>query len=131
MELTQKSLPLIQGLGTDIIEIQRVREVINRFGDRFLNRLFTKNEQSYCLRRKDSATHFAGRFAAKESVVKALGTGIKGSVGWTDIEILNNLEGEPEVFLSTQLQQTFAAPIKIQLSISHCRQYAMAVSIIS
>ncbi|MCE5315792.1 MAG: holo-ACP synthase [Parachlamydia sp.] len=117
-------------LGTDLIEVKRVEAIIARYGKRFLDRLFTPDEQTYCLKHRDSSRHFAGRFAAKEAIVKALGTGISQEIGWLDIEIINDGRGKPRVQLSVQANAHFSQP-KIELTISHCRDYAMAVALIS
>jgi holo-[acyl-carrier protein] synthase len=119
----------IQGLGTDIIEVQRIREAIERHGDRFLNRLFTEQEKKYCCRYKDATPHFAGRFAAKEAVLKAFGTGLHPEITWKEIEIVNDPQGKPEVQLSTKLAQALSAAC-IFLSISHCQEYATATAIV-
>jgi holo-[acyl-carrier protein] synthase len=118
----------VQGIGTDIIEIERIKEAILRQGDRFLDRLFTKQEKEYCLRYKNSESHFAGRFAAKEAILKALGTGLK-EMTWSDIEILNDIQGKPEVHLSDKLQKIFPTA-QIFLSISHCDLYATATAVV-
>jgi holo-[acyl-carrier protein] synthase len=118
----------ILGLGNDIIEIERIRDSIDAHGDRFLARIFSDQERAYCLKHKDPAPRFAGRFAAKEAIAKAFGTGIGKEVGWKDIEILNNSLGKPEVFLSPALQQRFKNPTTL-LSISHCKHYATAVAL--
>lgn len=116
------------GLGNDIIEVSRIQQVIARFGNKFLDKVFTEGEQNYCLRHRDSARHFAGRFAAKEAIVKALGTGFRTGITWLDIEIKNNNEGKPIVILSQRLLEESGHP-HIHLSISHCREYATAVAI--
>lgn len=119
---------MILGIGNDIIEIERIRIIIERYSQRFLNRLFTLKEQAYCLKRKNPALHFAGRFAAKEAVAKALGTGFSKGLDWTDIEILNDINGKPIVVPSDQLNELFNNP-KLQISISHCHAYATAFAI--
>lgn len=122
-------VPTIQGVGTDIIEIGRIKEAIARHGDRFLDRLFTDKEKAYCLRYKDAVPHFAGRFAAKEAVLKAFGTGLNHEMTWKEIEILNDKQGKPEVHLSIRLRGV--VPIDhIFLSISHCDAYATATAIV-
>lgn len=118
----------MRGIGNDIIEIERILRAISRHGQRFLDEIFTSREQTYCLRRQQSERHFAGRFAAKEAVVKALGTGFSQGIGWLDIEIVNNAEGKPEVILSESLNERFGFP-QILLSISHCKAFATAVAI--
>lgn len=119
---------MIKGIGTDIIEISRVNDVISRQGNKFLNRLFTLKERDYCSAHHDSHRHFAGRFAAKEAIVKALGTGFGSEAGWLDIEILNDPDGKPVAHLSESIKERFNQP-QILLSISHCKQYAQAVAI--
>lgn len=119
---------MIHGVGTDIIEVKRIEQSIERFGQRFLDRIFNFDEQTYCLHHRDSARHFAGRFAAKEAIVKALGTGFRDGIGWLDIEILNNDQGKPVVKLSPRLKEQFNSP-NIHLSISHGRDYATAFAI--
>jgi holo-[acyl-carrier protein] synthase len=118
----------LRGLGNDIIEIERLRQSIERQGEPFLNRLFTKKELDYCRKFQDPVPHFAGRFAAKEAIVKAFGTGFVAKVQWHDIEVLNDKSGKPVVFLSTALQERFEQP-HIIVSISHCIEYATAVAI--
>jgi len=119
---------MILGIGNDIIEIERIRKAIERYELRFLNRLFTPHEQDYCLKRKDPAIHFAGRFAAKEAVVKALGTGFRNGLEWTDFEIYSNLHGKPFVKLSEKASNLFHTP-HLHLSMSHSQFYATAIAI--
>jgi holo-[acyl-carrier protein] synthase len=119
---------VIGGLGTDIIEIQRIRAGIERHKEHFLNKLFTPEEQNYCLSYRDPGPSFAGRFAAKEAIIKALGKGFRKEFTWLDIEILNNAEGKPIVYLSAEMNKIFNKP-QFLLSISHCREYAMATAI--
>lgn len=119
---------MILGIGNDIVEIARIQSAIDRYQDRFLNRLFTTKEQSYCLRRKTPSVHFAGRFAAKEAIVKAFGTGFIDGIQWLDIEIVPDASGKPCVQLSAKVSEMFNQPM-IHLSISHCRDYATATAI--
>ncbi|MGM0439949.1 MAG: holo-ACP synthase [Chlamydiota bacterium] len=114
------------GLGTDIIEIERIDQSIKRHKTRFLDKLFTSEEQNYCLRYGDDhPRHFAARFAAKEAVVKALGTGFSKNISWQDIEIKNDKRGKPQVFLSEKLA-ALSGNCKFMISLSHCRDYALA-----
>jgi holo-[acyl-carrier protein] synthase len=87
-------------MGTDIFEVARSAEAIERHGQRYLERLFTPAELTAGLKRRDPTTYFARRFAAKEACVKALGTGITGSVRWLDIEIVNDPHGAPRISLA-------------------------------
>ena len=119
---------MIKGLGTDIIEIERVRKSIDRHGESFINKLFTKGEQNYCNRFKNPLQSFSGRFAAKEAIAKALGTGFGKTLSFKDIEILKEENGKPIVRLSEKAQAQFENP-DIFLSISHTEHYATAVAI--
>ena len=124
----KKNKDSICGLGNDIIEISRVRKSIERHGLHFISRLFTQKEQDHCYKYKDPVPHFAGRFAAKEAIAKALGTGFGSQVSWHDIEILNDDLGKPVVMISDILQNRFSNPT-ILVSISHSTDYASAVAI--
>ncbi|PID84623.1 MAG: holo-[acyl-carrier-protein] synthase [Chloroflexi bacterium] len=109
--------------GVDIIEIKRIENSITRFGDKMRNRIFTKQEQAYCASR---ITSLAGRYAIKEAVSKALGTGI-GDVNWTDIEVINNERGKPELKLHNRAQK-LAEQLGItqwSISISHTNTHAI------
>jgi len=118
----------LQGLGIDIIEIERIERSLSRYGQRFLARLFTQRELDYCNKHNYRARHLAGRFAAKEAVAKALGCGIGENLSWKDIEILNNASGQPVVHLSPHRANHFGHP-RLLLSISHCKAYANAVAL--
>lgn len=121
---------MILGLGNDIISVTRIQDVIARRGKTFLDRTFTSHEQEYCETHRESFRNYAGRFAAKEAIVKALGSGFSGGISWLDLEIRNNAAGKPEVFLSPKLQQ-IVGNNKIFISISHCDAYAAAVALIA
>jgi len=114
----------IYGIGTDIIEISRIREAINRTSS-FKRKVYTEKEIEYIEKKKDS---YAGRFAAKEAVSKALGTGVRG-FSLNDVEILNDELGKPTVTLYNNLLN-HAEDLKIQISISHSREYAVSTVII-
>lgn len=118
----------MRGLGNDIIEINRIAKAISRHGKKFLDEIFTLREQEYCISYQLPERHFAGRFAAKEAVVKALGTGFVEGIHWQDIEIVNDHSGKPSVFLSDRINSRFNSP-KILISISHCKEYATAVAL--
>jgi holo-[acyl-carrier protein] synthase len=119
---------MIKGIGTDIIEIDRFKTLMERHPQRFLIRLFTEKEQEYCLKFKDQDRHFAGRFSAKEAVAKALGCGFGAKLSYLDISIENNIEGKPIVTLSKEAQQRFGHP-RIEISLSHCVTFATATAI--
>lgn len=118
------------GIGNDIVEIERVATLLEKHGTRFLSRLFTEKELEYCLAHRFPSTRLAGRFAAKEAIVKAMGTGFRKDVTWLDVEILNDVQGKPVVYFSSRLVENMG-PIDCMLSISHCREYATAVALLS
>lgn len=125
---TTRTMSNILGIGNDIIEVDRITESIEKFGDKFLDRLFTEKEKTYCKKHRNFQVRVAGRFAAKESIAKALGTGFGEDLAWLDLEIINNERGKPEVVFSPELA-TRLAGTSIQVSISHCNSYAAAVAI--
>ncbi|MDE3055474.1 MAG: holo-ACP synthase [Verrucomicrobiota bacterium] len=116
----------MKGLGSDLVEVARIRSSIEQYGTHFLRRLFTEKEQEYCLKFKDPAPHFAGRFAAKEAAAKALGVGIGEHLGWLDMEIGNDSQGKPLIELSPKAKERFAS-VELLLSITHTKEYAFAV----
>ncbi len=117
------------GIGTDILEISRVRESIERHGQAFLNKIFTPNEQAYCQKHRDPMPQYAARFSAKESVAKALGCGFGDKIGFLDIEISHDPSGKPIVNLSPSAQVSFNHPTII-ISMSHCRDYVSTVALL-
>jgi holo-[acyl-carrier protein] synthase len=125
--MSEKHSPIL-GIGNDIIEIDRIRKSIENHGYRLLARLFTTKEQDYCLKYKDPIPHFAGRFSAKEAIVKAFGTGFGEHASWLDMEILNDKHGKPYVTFTKGIIEHFHDP-HVLLSISHCQHYVTAVAI--
>jgi holo-[acyl-carrier protein] synthase len=121
----------IIGLGTDITEIGRIQEMIDRHGDHFLTRIYTDDEIAYCKAHKSSTERFASRWAAKEAIVKALGTGFIKGISWAEIEIQILKSGKPVVALtgSTQEFATSLGISEIQISMSHSKAYATATAI--
>ena len=112
--------------GTDIIEIDRIKSSIENIGDKFLSTIYTEKEIEYCESRKaQKYQHYAARFAAKEAIFKALSTRIMGKYSWTDFEVLNSNTGKPKVFLKTKIENLE----DIDISISHCKNYAVATVI--
>ena len=122
----------IIGLGFDATEIPRIAATIDRYGDRFTHRIFTEGEIAYCMRRRDPAIHFAGRFASKEAAMKALGTGHSQGVLWRDIEVVRQPGGPPQLKLHGGAARRFAkiGGRSAQLSISHTDTLAFAQAII-
>lgn len=118
----------ILGIGTDIIEVERIGRMIERHGDLFLTRVYTAGEIEYCSPRKARAQHYAGRWAAKEAVLKTLGTGWARGIQWTDIELMNEYGGKPKIVLHNRAAEVAQERgiTEIQISISHCHNYAVA-----
>jgi len=121
----------IYGIGTDIVECLRIAQMIERHGELFITRVYTQHEIEYCQSRKQATQHFAGRWAAKEAVLKALGTGWRRGISWRDVEIRNERSGSPTVALrggarDYMEQQKIG---QVLVSISHCRTHATAYAI--
>jgi len=123
---------MIIGIGIDIIEVARIQASYERFGERFLKRILHPNEISYCLSHNAPAPFLAARFAAKEAISKAFGTGIGAQLGWQDLEVGRRGSGEPYVILHETgqklLRQRGARAVLI--SLSHTQQHAAAVAIL-
>ena len=123
---------MILGIGIDIIEVARIQSSHEKFGERFLNRILRPDEIAYCLSYKTPGPFLAARFAAKEAISKAFGTGIGAKLGWQDMEIGRRESGEPFVILhgnGEELLQERGARI-VLISLSHTQQHATAVAIL-
>ncbi|MFZ4099355.1 MAG: holo-ACP synthase [Chlamydiia bacterium] len=116
------------GVGIDVIEIDRIRAAWKRHGDRFLSKIFCPEELDYCLTRKDPAPHLAARWAAKEAIVKALGTGFGPDVGFQDLWIQRDPSGKPLVQVSDRFRIRYGNP-NFLISLSHCTVTATAVAL--
>ncbi len=123
---------MILGTGIDIIEVDRIDAAHKKFGERFLNRILLAGELAYCLSHKHAAPFLAARFAAKEAVSKAFGTGIGADLGWQDIEVCRRESGEPYVVLHGKGQTLLAkrGARMMHLSISHTEKHATAMAIL-
>jgi len=122
----------VMGIGTDVVDVERVRSALDRFGPRFVEKAFTEAEAGYCGAKADPAVHFAGRFAAKEAVLKALGTGWGAGVGWRDVEVVAG-QGPPAVRLSGrafELARSMGVEEPVLLSISHVKTTAVAFALL-
>jgi holo-[acyl-carrier protein] synthase len=117
--------------GIDLIECERIERVWRQHPERFLSRILTQTERSYCWSKKNPLPHVAGRFAAKEAVMKVLGTGWRGQIAWKDIEVTNNRAGQPHVTLAGHCQQVAQGLgiTQILISITHTENYAAASAI--
>jgi holo-[acyl-carrier protein] synthase len=117
--------------GIDLVDFPRIGEMIERHGPRFSDRIFTKAEQEYAKSNKNEIEKLAGRFAAKEAILKLLGTGWRGKIAWTDIEVINNAAGQPEVTLSGEVEK-IAQKLDIghiSVSITHTANFAIASAV--
>ncbi len=124
---------MILGLGTDLIEVERIDASVRRFGDRFLERVFTPAEVAYCLRKRAAAAEsFAARFAAKEAGAKALGTGISRGVAWREIEVRREPGSAPTLHWSGRAAERARAMgvRRASVSLTHSRTAAMAVVLV-
>lgn len=124
---------MVLGVGTDLMETRRIEESIQRYGERFLERVFTAGEIAYCRRKKKNAAEsFAARFAAKEAGAKALGTGISKGVTWKELEVRREANGRPTLHLSGRAAELAGAMgvRRMQLSLTHSRELAMAVVVV-
>ena len=121
----------IVGIGADIVECLRIGRMIEQHGELFLARIYTEREVRYCQERRRSVEHFAGRWAAKEAVFKALGLGWRRGLSFTDVEVRNEAGGRPQVHLCGAAKDAAQARRvgDILLSIAHCRAYATAYAL--
>lgn len=122
---------MIVGIGTDIIETLRIAKMIERHGELFIGRVYTDHEIAYCSEQKAATQHYAGRWAAKEAVLKALGTGWVRGISWRDIEVYRQSSGAPIVRLQGGARDALerSGIHRIHLSISHCRSHATAYAV--
>jgi holo-[acyl-carrier protein] synthase len=124
-------MPEIIGIGTDIAECLRIARMIERHGELFINRVYTPGEISYCQSRAQATQHFTGRWAAKEAILKALGTGWRRGIAWRDIEIRNESSGQPVVAVrggAKEIAEQLGIT-KLLVTISHCRTHATAYAV--
>jgi holo-[acyl-carrier protein] synthase len=123
---------MILGVGIDLIEVARIRSSHERFGERFLQRILRPAEIAYCLSHKDAAPHLAARFAAKEAISKAFGTGIGAQLGWQDMEVAREASGKPYVILHGGGLALLNARggTQLHLSLSHTVDHATAVAVL-
>ncbi len=123
----------VLGIGVDLVENERMKETLARSGKRFRDRVFLASEQRYCDRRADPSRHYAGRFAVKEAVSKAFGTGVGEHLGWLDIEVVRDgKSGAPSVRLNGKGRELAAkrGVQRVLVSLSHTRHYAVAQAVL-
>jgi holo-[acyl-carrier protein] synthase len=121
----------VLGIGTDIVECLRIAQMIERHGELFIDRVYTTAEIEYCRSRKQATQHFAGRWAAKEAILKAIGTGWRRGISWRDMEVRNEGGGKPTVALRGGARDVVEqlGVGEILVTISHCRTHATAFAI--
>jgi len=121
----------IFGIGADIVECLRIAQMIERHGEAFLNRVFTDQEIEFCRSRKMATQHFAGRWAAKEAILKSLGTGLRHGIRWLDIEVRGDATGKPVVRMRGAARDVIEqfGVAEVLVTISHCRSHATAYAL--
>jgi holo-[acyl-carrier protein] synthase len=119
---------MIESVGVDIVEVYRIKKAAERWGDRFIHRVFTPWEINYCSSKSFPEQSYAARFAVKEAVLKAIGTGLNKGAKWTSIEIVNDELGQPQVRLGQSIKEIIGAR-KIIVSMSHTHEHAVASAI--
>jgi holo-[acyl-carrier protein] synthase len=124
---------MIVGVGLDLVKINRIRAITERWPSKFLDRLYTQAERRYCLARPSPYASLAGRFAAKEAVLKALGTGWSDGISWHDIQVLNDRTGRPRATVSGRVKTLMrrAGVTGIHVSLSHDTDYAVAEAVLT
>ncbi len=120
------------GIGVDLVECARIQKSLDRFGDRFLKRVFTEGEIEYAMSMKFPARHLAARFAAKEAISKAFGTGIGKAMGWRDIDVQKKESGEPFLVLTggAEKMSILRRLTKASITLSHTDTHAMAMIVL-
>jgi holo-[acyl-carrier protein] synthase len=123
----------IRGTGVDIVENKRIRKMITKWGDKFIDRVFLKKEQAYCKAKAEPSMHYAARFAVKEAVSKAFGTGMGKHISWLDIEVVNDPKtGAPSVVLNGKAKK-LAKRLSVSnviVSLSHTKEYSLAQALL-
>jgi len=117
--------------GIDLVDFTRIEKLLNQHGKQFLNKIFTIAEQKYAQANKNHTEKLAGRFAAKEAILKLVGTGWRGKIAWTDIEVLNNPAGQPKVNISGEVKKIVdkLGINHISISITHTANFAIASAV--
>ncbi|MFC2103154.1 holo-ACP synthase [Bacteroidota bacterium] len=121
---------MVLGIGTDIIEIGRIKRSIENYGENFLKKIYTPAEIEYCQTKVNKYQHYAARFAAKEAVYKALASGWQRSISWQDLEIFNESNGMPNVKIFGKLKKFLSSDKSLKISMSHSENYVTCVAIV-
>ncbi len=120
---------MIQGIGIDIVDVDRIEDLLKKWGQKFTSRIFTENEINFCSQKANAAECYAARFAAKEALAKALGHGWCEHFRWTDVEITNEISGKPS-FNINGITSRLVNNKRVILSISHIKSHAVAMVVI-
>ena len=121
---------MVLGIGIDIIEIERIKESIEKLGDRFLNKIYTKIELDYCNSKANKYQHYAARFAAKEAIYKAISTHFQQGIGWHEVEIYNEPNGMPSVKFYGKLKHFLGVDKDLKITMSHSNNYVTCFAIL-
>lgn len=123
---------MIYGIGIDIVEVLRVEKILQKWGDRFVTKVYSVEEADYCKKKAFPSIHFAARFAAKESFLKSLGMGLGMGVGLKDIELINQWQGKPCLKIHNRAEDILREEgiTKVHVSVTHTREYANAIVIL-
>lgn len=121
---------MIIGVGIDIIEIDRITKSIDRFGDLFINKIFTKTEIDYCESKKNKFQHYAARFAAKEAIIKAFSASKLNGFSWQDMEIYNEPDGTPKTNIYGKMGEFLGKEKDLQISLSHSDNYVVSYAVL-
>jgi len=119
----------IIAIGVDLCDVQRLNKIINEHGERFLKKVYTTGEITYCAIKSDEGAAYAARFAAKEALLKAIGTGLRDGINWKDIEVVNDELGKPEFKLYGKTSSVIGNR-RVMVSLSHTHEYAVAFVVI-
>jgi holo-[acyl-carrier protein] synthase len=119
----------IAGIGVDVVDVPRMKEVLDKQGDHFYKKIFSDMEVTYCRTRKRPYMHFAARFAAKEAVAKAMRTGWSGSFRWKDISVVNDSSGAPHILLTGEVAKALEK-CNVHLSLSHTENTVVAFAVL-
>jgi len=125
-----RDIKMVLGIGIDIIEIERIKKSVDRFGDRFLKKIYTAIELEYSLKKKNKYQHLAARFAAKEAIYKALSSDTTEVYSWQDVEIYNEVNGLPKVKFYGNLKDYLNHGKELKISMSHSEHYVTCVAIL-
>ncbi|MCX5843938.1 MAG: holo-ACP synthase [Deltaproteobacteria bacterium] len=123
---------MIYGIGTDLVEVNRIEKIIQRWGERFTEKVYSRNEIDYCTRKACPAIHYAARFAAKESFLKSLGIGLGMGISLKDIEVINDAKGNPQLKMNERIREVLDTHgiTSVHISMTHTREHAHAAVIL-